>query len=288
LDQSLTVHDRLLAQVKRRAEEGLSAQSDIQLAQSRHAAVVAERAYAAAQRDTALQKLQTLAGRRVKPDEVQETSCKLQGNSPASCPLSLASDSLASCALKLDPELARLNAEVASLEASARQSQAALWPEVYARADQRRGDITGNTTQILVALESRWGAGLSTPSAIASARHRVAAKRSEIEVRQRKLTEQIQSDRQLFEAARLRVQALQAAQDAALEVSTSWDRQFLAGKKSWQDVMNAAREAAQTEIQLADAQAAVIVTGWRLAVLTQGVEQIQGASCKLEGNSLEP
>lgn len=268
-EQSLSVHDRLLAQVKRRAEEGLSAPSDIQLAQSRHAAVVAERAYAAAQRGTALQRLQTLAGRPLTgtltaPGEIQ------------------------GAAEPLDPTLARLNAEVTQLEAEARKARAALWPEVYARADQRHGDVSGNHSQILIALESRWGAGLSTPTAAETARHRIAAKHSEIAARSRKISEQIQSDRQLLDAARLRVQSLQAAKAAAVEVSDSWDRQFLAGKKSWQDVMNAAREAAQTETQLADAQAAVIVTGWRLAVLTQGVEQVQGSRGKLQGNSLEP
>ncbi|MGE0113181.1 MAG: hypothetical protein AB7S73_16610, partial [Aquabacterium sp.] len=76
------------------------------------------------------------------------------------------------------------------------------------------------------------------------------------------------------DAARQRIDALQAAQQAALEVASSWDRQFLAGKKNWQDVMNAARETTQTEVQLADAQSTAVVTSWRLAVLTQGLNWI--------------
>jgi adhesin transport system outer membrane protein len=54
-------------------------------------------------------------------------------------------------------------------------------------------------------------------------------------------------------------------------VSDSYDRQFLAGRKTWLDVMNAARERIQTQIQIADSQATELVTSWRLLINTQGL-----------------
>jgi adhesin transport system outer membrane protein len=63
---------------------------------------------------------------------------------------------------------------------------------------------------------------------------------------------------------------------AAGEVSTSYDRQFLAGRKSWLDVMNAARELAQTATQLAEVQATQVVATWRLVIYTSGVGAVTG------------
>ena len=45
-----------------------------------------------------------------------------------------------------------------------------------------------------------------------------------------------------------------------------------------QDVMNAARELAQTEAQLSDTQAAQVVVSWRLAIGTRGLAAVLGAA----------
>ncbi|MGE0110410.1 TolC family protein [Aquabacterium sp.] len=193
-EQSLGVHERLLAQVQRRANEGLSAPSDVQLANSRRGAVLAERAYAAAQRDTARQRLQSLVGHAVSGD---------LGDPVLPVGLTTPGQTTVEAAMNQDPTLARLRTDIEQLEARARQSQAALWPEVFARVDHRRADATGNTTQLFIGLESRWGAGLSTAAATEATLHQVEAKHSEIDARQRKLGEQILSDQQLLDAAAL-------------------------------------------------------------------------------------
>jgi adhesin transport system outer membrane protein len=51
-------------------------------------------------------------------------------------------------------------------------------------------------------------------------------------------------------------------------IQQAYDRQFVSGKKSWLDVMNAARELAQTETQLADATGGLLASSWRLGMLT--------------------
>jgi outer membrane protein, adhesin transport system len=68
--------------------------------------------------------------------------------------------------------------------------------------------------------------------------------------------------------------SIQASLRAAEDVSASYDRQFLAGRKSWLDVMNAARELAQTETQLADLQSTQVVVTWRLVAYTRGIDAV--------------
>jgi adhesin transport system outer membrane protein len=58
----------------------------------------------------------------------------------------------------------------------------------------------------------------------------------------------------------------------------SWDRQFLAGRKTWVEVMNAARELAQAHTALAEVEVALVVASWRLAVLSEGVPAILAAT----------
>jgi outer membrane protein, adhesin transport system len=73
-----------------------------------------------------------------------------------------------------------------------------------------------------------------------------------------------------------RLQALNASMEATVQVSESYDRQFLAGRKTWIDVMNAARELTQTQIQIADILSAQTVASWRLAINTLGLTSVLG------------
>lgn len=257
---SLLAHNRLLTQVQRRADEGLAATSDVRLAQSRCAAVQAEQILAQAQHDSALRRLQTLAGRPL----AGEPLVALAAREPLAA---IDDDSHAN-----DPTWQRLAAELEQLDAEVRRSRAQNLPELSARVDRRHGDVSGDNTLVYLMLESRWGAGLSNSTATHATLHRTSAKQSEISARRLRFAEQVQVDRTLLAAARARVAVQQAALEAAREVSESWERQFLAGKKSWQDVMNAAREVAQTEVQLSDAQGAVMTLTWRLTLLVAGVE----------------
>ena len=273
----LTVTEKLLGLVQRRAEEGLSTNSDVLLAQSRRSAVLADRELAQVQQDAARQKLQSLSG------EFLDAPLMPSGKPPRLQPSveahsSDALQSLVMAALAADPTLARLQAEVLQLQAESAKSRAALWPTLQLRFEQRQGDSSGNSQRVTLGLESQWGAGLASVSAIQASQQRLMARRSEVQARERRLTEQVQSDWQLLRATEARMKTLTDVIGSSQAVAEAWGRQFLAGKKSWQDVMNAAREASQTQIQLVDAQALASVTAWRLAVLTLGLDEVAGQS----------
>lgn len=263
--KSLEVHQRLLAQIQRRTEQGLSTQSDMELAVGRRQAVLADQMNARASLDAARERLQTLTG--------QMPAARFALPAPLPGP-ALAVQDATEQALLQDPTLARLQSEAKELQAQLASASATLKPELSLNLTQRHGDVTGTRSQIAIGLESKWGAGVPNTSAMQSARLRMDAKQEDIAFRQRKMGEQVRADLRLLESTRTRIQAYQQALVAAEAVALSWDRQYLAGRKTWQEVMNAAREVAQTEVQLIDATGSATVTEWRLALQTRGVEAV--------------
>ena len=135
--------------------------------------------------------------------------------------------------------------------------------------------ITGTLSAVLDTGDtSRFGAGLSSLSNVEAARTQHAAALTEIEAQSRTVSEQILADYAIAVSIVSRLASIQASLKAAADVTTSYDRQFLAGRKSWLDVMNAARELAQTETQLADLQATQLVVTWRLDAYTRGIDTV--------------
>lgn len=264
-ETSLLVHERLLKQIRRRAAAGLSAKSDIQLAETRRVSAFADRTHAQAEFEMALERLRSLVGHRVGKRLLPIDSY---------FPVGSAQDFDIEHALLLDPSIAQLRAEVMELQAQSEYDKAKMLPSIYANFILRDGDVTGTEMQVNIAVETDWSAGLSALSAVGAGRYRQRARQRQIEDRVREVSEQIRSYERLMKASRKRIHAYKAALDSADEVSESWDRQFLAGKKTWQDVMNAARETAQTESKLADAVGAAGVTEWQLSILTQGLDWV--------------
>ena len=55
----------------------------------------------------------------------------------------------------------------------------------------------------------------------------------------------------------------------------SYTRQYLSGRRSWLDVMNAAREVVQTDLQKADVTAMIIADGRKLQLWAYGLDQVR-------------
>lgn len=260
---SVKTHRQFLQQIQRRTASGLSVHSDIALASSRLEGVQADLANGRAALDSARERLRTLTGRSVLTADLPRPLWLAQGEEEAVLN-----------AMRADPSLMRLQSEVQELRAQIDSAKSSYWPELYATASERHGDITGRTGQLAVGFESRWGAGLSNVAAMQAAQQRLQSRQEDLAFRTRKLTEQVRSERRQLEAIRTREQAFRQALEAASAVAESWDRQFVVGKKAWQDLMNAVRESTQTEIQLVDAMGSAAVVDWRLAVLTHGIDWV--------------
>lgn len=263
-EKNLNIHQRLLEQIRRRAAAGLSAYSDTELAKSRYDIALADLYSARVVFNTALENLHALVGSPIV-HELQPLDQLIIDEDV---------DINMQDALQNDPTLFRMRAEARELNAQAKISSSALQPDLYLNITQRYGDVTGNNTQMMLTVESKFGAGLSNFSSLKAARQREYAKLEDINYRTRKFEEQIRSESLLLKSHRNRVQAYKSAFRAADLVYQSWDRQYFAGKKTWQEVMNSARENAQTEVQLVDVLGETAVSGLRLAVLTRGVASV--------------
>ena len=273
-EKSLATHVRLREQTKRRLTEGVSSQSDLTLALTRLEAVSADVTAARSQADIAIARLSQLVGRQIDAAALRQTLALPRdlGLGPAGL------TGLLELALAASPTVAKARAQARVQQATVDERRADLLPEVYARLEYQSGNYNqanaAAQSRLFIGLSSRFGAGLSTLSNIEAAQTQYAAALSEIEVQSRTLTEQVLTDHAQALALTSRLQSMQTSLNSAEDVSASYDRQFLAGRKSWLDVMNAARELAQIEAQLADLQAMQVVVTWRLAACTRGIQAL--------------
>lgn len=175
-------------------------------------------------------------------------------------------------ALTRSATLARLRAEAAAADALARAAQADRFPVVNAVASHQRADGSSgsaSTSRVLLTLEyapAAWGGGGDTARAAVS---RAAAARSELDAAQQALTRTLESEHELLLGLAGRWPSEQAAVASASAVLQSFERQFEAGRKSWLDVLNAARELTVAELGAATLQVELAATWARLAALAE-------------------
>jgi adhesin transport system outer membrane protein len=265
-ESGLLLHRQMKELVQRRVKEGQSAPSDLTLAEERLAAMEAESIAALTQAHTGLSRLSLLVGRTVTPDDLFRNPAQVR---QLSQPLA----ELLRQAEAGSPLLARYRALAQIQQAIIDERKADSWPEVHARLERQSGNysVAGRSaeTRVFVGVTTRLGAGLSTQSSIAEAISQYESAVAEIDVQQHSLNEQIMVDHTLLVQSEPRRNALREANEMSKRVLQSWDRQFLSGRKSWQDLMNSAREQVQMEVQIADLDASRLVASWRISILTE-------------------
>ena len=270
-EKSVSTHIRLSEQVKRRISVGISADSDLVLAMARLESVHAESQASRTQGEMALARLNQLLG---SPVDITNLTALL---APAR-ELPADSQVLLAQALQKSPAIQKAKAQARAQEAVVLERRAELSPEDYLRLERQYGNFnlpnSSPENRLFFGLSSRFGAGLSSLTNVEAARTQHQAALAEIEVQSRNVAEQVLTDQALALSSARRLQAVQAALNANADVSASYDRQFLAGRKTWIDVMNAARELTQTELQLADLQASLVAVSWRLAIYTLGIASL--------------
>ena len=274
-EKSLAVHLRLRDQVARRIVEGAAADSDRTLAVARLGSISADVTAGSTQRDIALARLGQLLGRRVDGASLASTPAVPR-------PLGGSVESLLDQALSINPAVQKARAQSKVQASVIEERRADLSPEVYVRVERQIGNFTFSDgapeNRLFFGLNTRFGAGLANLSNIEAARSQHQSALAEVDAQTRVVSEQVLSDYAQAATADSRLQALRASLEATKEVALSYDRQYLAGRKSWLDVMNTARELAQTESQLADLQSTQVVSTWRLAIFTRGVADVTGGA----------
>ncbi|SNS84011.1 outer membrane protein, adhesin transport system [Noviherbaspirillum humi] len=250
-------HERLLEMIKRRVQQEVSSQIDQRLAESRLAQAVNDRSAIEQSLRNALAQLSQLAGKPV-------TDLGAAGLSDEHAPPS--QDMALQQALDHSPVMKRLAAEEAAAGADIDVRRAAMLPQLALRLEQTSAPLSERRAMLV--LQAQPGAGLAARSAVQSAISRRDAIRMQREAAQRDIAERISIDWSELLAARERSSTAEQARLASTDVFESYTRQYVIGRKSWLDVLNAVREAVQAELALEDARAQAVSASLRLRAQT--------------------
>ena len=241
--------------VSRRIEGGASAEVDRELVAARLAQTQGDLAAARSAERSAMSRLSQMVGQLLRPEDLATD----EASGAAEIPLP-GLDALVAQALARSAALKRLEADIETARYETGQRRAALWPTLNLRAQHQRNDasatgVAANDSRIMLALEYAPGAGISAGANIDAAEARSNALREKLDAARRDLTETIAADYEDLLASRDRKREFQRTIKASAEVLASYDRLFVAGKRGWLDVINAARELLQAQTALADVEA---------------------------------
>jgi|688.fasta_scaffold77182_3 adhesin transport system outer membrane protein len=263
--ESEELHLRYVRRVQARAQEGQIARSEIQLSISRLTNVQAELELARAQQQQAMNKLLQMWGRTWSATDFPHLP-DLRGSEMDTMHIHTGA------VAQNHPVLQKSRAQILLAQTEVDFARARLSPEVYARAEISHGNISGDVQKAFIGLSTSLGGGLSNLTAIGSAQSRVEAQRQELEVRSKELSDVLTADQINHLSQSQRALQFHQSLEAAQAYLQSSETQFDNGRRSWQELMNSAREKSQIRAQLTDASAQAWLAAQRLRLNYQGLE----------------
>lgn len=251
LESSLKEHQALVATMERRVAQEISPLADLELARSRAAQIEQDYTNTVAQRRSTLRLLAEL---------IADPTYDL-GPIPTYRPEAMIDnrDALEEQAVAYSPSIQRLRAEADIARAELDTRRATIFPQLNAQYSY--DDIFGSRVGVIVRAQNT---GPGQFSEVNSARLRIQSSLEAIRVEEQQLRRDIETALIQYEAAKRRAEISLSAASTASRVSASYTRQFIAGRRSWLDVMNALREAVSAEIARSDAEVTVMATATQL------------------------
>lgn len=251
LSESLDEHLRLVGTMERRVAQEVSPLVDLELARSRAAQIEQEYTVTRAQRRSAL---------RVLAELIADAPYDYGSVPPYDAADLPERGALEEQSVAYDPRLRRLKASVDVARADFDTRKAAILPQL--NAQYTYNDVFGSRAGVV--LRAQTNGGLSQFSEVDSARLRIEGALQDLRVADQQLRRDVANDIIEFDAAKARVEISMGASETAARVSESYMRQFIAGRRSWLDVMNALREAVTAQLGKVDAEAATMSARVRL------------------------
>lgn len=270
LQDSVEAHRRLKEQIERRASEGVNPGADLTLAVARLSQTRSELAQMQSATRNAYTQLVQLAG-----DQLPYFTSKADAYWTDVEKLPEPPVQWRAMALERDPQMGKLQSEIDASTSDIRVKKGTLYPSVSLRYEHDYSG-TGRGSRVYLQLQSQPGAGLSAISNINSA---VARRDTAVEQRanaRTELEEQLDINFADYASARERMEVATMLRQSTRDVAESYSRQFVAGRKSWLDVLNAVREAVSARVSIVDAQAQLGQSWWQLRIRALGIEQVNG------------
>ncbi len=256
------------AQMRRRVDAEASPRIDLELADSRLLQTEVEYTTAQTSLQVALTRLEQFSGEfnllsRIQdaryPSTLVETNLFSQQLKDADW-RTIASD---------HPVAAKARIEVVQVQRRLDAKEAEALPQVFVRVYKPIGEIatsTDTSTTTFLGMRYSPGAGFATYAEAKAIATRMDSAQQSVEAAIREMQQTLQNDREEFVNARARIAALEKSVASSALVLESYQRQFQAGRKQWQDLLNQVRELAQNQYALADAQASMVGAMYRLQI----------------------
>jgi adhesin transport system outer membrane protein len=162
--------------------------------------------------------------------------------------------------LAFDPKRRRLQAEILVADADVQIRKSAILPQLNA---QYQKPMFGSD-RLGIVLRAQTDGGLSRFSAVSVAQERRAAAEIAIQSNERELRETVDADLLENAVARERASSSSLSAKSAKAVTDSFMRQFVAGRRTWFDVMNAVRESMTARLGEVDARVSAMASATRL------------------------
>ena len=266
--------ENLQAKIERRAEQGMSTQSEVKLSRLRVSMVKQVLNQTKMQEDLAWLRLkqwvpeaQPLSqATNEHPGPSNDSKAHLQNIE------NIDWDALTTTQ---SPVVLRLKSQMKIQAAELDEKRAAYQPEVYLRAEHQRGNYayvnSQNVNRLFIGMTASTGAGLSLQNQLASLMAKHDSAQHEIALTQRLLSETVQSDVLNLIARQSKAEELKLNLESLQAIQTAWLRQFDSGRKTWIEVMNAAQETMQSQLAIIENDTSLQLSYWRLQILAFGV-----------------
>lgn len=256
LEAGLAEHRGLVGSIERRVAQEVSPRVDLELARSRTNQLLDQQTTAKAQAAASLRQLRVLLN---DPDYAPAADPGYDAaiHHP---PEGGAVDQATRCS----PTRKRLQAEALIARADQRIARADYLPRVSAQFNAN--EVTGN--RIGVAVTAGTSGGLSQFEAERSARLRRQAAEVRVGAADMELQTDLAGDFAENSNARDRISSSRAAAVSARAVTDSFQRQFVVGRRSWVEVMNAALEVTQAQVAVKDAEVSAMASAARIQLRT--------------------
>lgn len=259
------------AMMQRRVNQGVSARIEMDLVTNR--ILQEQNAYQGAveQQRIAIARLEQITGRRLTAVELpvpnlSELVSRAKGYSQAFERMAFDQASF------YNPTVVKEHYRVEAAKQGVKSLQSSRYPTLYAQYeydyyhDNNNNNNDDNDGEFSVGLSYDPGAGLSNLALAQASEARVNSLVQSKEASRRLVLETIQTQYQQFASAQDQERSLIAAVAGAQIVVSSYRRQFIAGRKSWLEVLNAVREHSQYQAQLVESRSSIIGTYYKLQV----------------------
>lgn len=268
----LNEHKRVIS---RRIKSGISPESELLLVDARLAQAQTDISITKSSEQKGLWALEQLLTRSINGEELApilpEKACFLP------LPDTYKNNEFIQNVVAANPGLLRFQYQIQSATHDVEIKKASILPNVYAKVQRQWSDQLQNETALTMGVEYVPGAGLSSLSSIDAARAATLSLQRDKEQFELDLKQKANSELSDYGFTLERYENYMVSVESTRKTAESYKRLFIAGKRSWLDVLNAEREWMNAEVALNDIQAYLVTTPIRLKVYANEIKWQENA-----------